>query len=108
MGIYIEHYLETASLMTVVGVFFVILFSSMHRRQHVDLAPLLLRATASGGIPVSLALLDCAFDPPLLLRLGGIRLYIAIAGLSVFVISLVGAGFIKSATAESARPLQVK
>ena len=53
MGIYIEHYLETASLMTVVGVFFVILFSSMHRRQHVDLAHLLLRATASVGRPTN-------------------------------------------------------
>ena len=91
----IVDYLTPVSLGTVVASFFGILFSSVVRRKSVDLAHLLTRAISAGGIPVSLSLLYCVFDPLLLQRMEGNRLYIAVAALSVFVISGAGAGFIK-------------
>ena len=95
MAFYIEHYLETTATLVAVIVFIALLASSIYHKQEIELFDISLRSVAAAGIPVSLALLYCVYEPSLLPKLGAIQLYIAITGLVVLVISLVGVGVIK-------------
>lgn len=95
MGYYIEQYLETVATLAAVVVFITTLAFRLYHKQVFDLLQVGLQSMSAAGLVVSAALLYCVWDISLLPKLGGIRLYIAITGLSVFVLSLGGLGLVE-------------
>ena len=73
-----------------IGVFIWTLISQLRSNKKLVLENLVVKALAGSLIPTGLVLLGCSFDPSLILKLTGLNMHIAVAGLVLIYVSVKG------------------